>query len=277
MGNDDLSTIILAAGKGTRMKSDLVKVLHPLLGVPMLSYPIDLSLNGINSGKTIVVVGYQGEKIRASFPDDRLTFVDQGDPLGTGHAVLCTENYLKGVKGVILVLYGDVPLLKADTLRKCIDTHKRNEGVITVMSAVLENPTGYGRIVKMDGGLVQRIVEEKDASPPEMAIKEVNTGIYCVDSPFLFEALKQVRADNAQGEYYLTDIVAIANQRKQKVYAFPVEDSTEVMGINTRVDLAKADEILRNELLAGMMLDGVSIIDPKPRTSTNRSEWDGTR
>jgi len=263
MGNDDLSTIILAAGKGTRMKSDLVKVLHPLLGVPMLSYPIDLSLNGINSGKTIVVVGYQGEKIRASFPDDRLTFVDQGDPLGTGHAVLCTENYLKGVKGVILVLYGDVPLLKADTLRKCIDTHKRNEGVITVMSAVLENPTGYGRIVKMDGGLVQRIVEEKDASPPEMAIKEVNTGIYCVDSPFLFEALKQVRADNAQGEYYLTDIVAIANQRKQKVYAFPVEDSTEVMGINTRVDLAKADEILRNELLAGMMLDGVSIIDPK--------------
>ncbi len=263
MGNDDLSTIILAAGKGTRMKSDLVKVLHPLLGVPMLSYPIDLSLNGINSGKTIVVVGYQGEKIRASFPDDRLTFVDQGDPLGTGHAVLCTENYLKGVKGVIIVLYGDVPLLKADTLRKCIDTHKRNEGVITVMSAVLENPAGYGRIVKMDGGLVQRIVEEKDASPPEMAIKEVNTGIYCVDSIFLFEALKQVRADNAQGEYYLTDIVAIANQRKQKVYAFPVEDSTEVMGINTRVDLAKADEILRNELLAGMMLDGVSIIDPK--------------
>ena len=263
MGNDDLSTIILAAGKGTRMKSDLVKVLHPLLGVPMLSYPIDLSLNGINSGKTIVVVGYQGEKIRASFPDDRLTFVDQGDPLGTGHAVLCTENYLKGVKGVILVLYGDVPLLKADTLRKCIDTHKRNEGVITVMSAVLENPAGYGRIVKMDGGLVRRIVEEKDASPPEMAIKEVNTGIYCVDFPFLFEALKQVRADNAQGEYYLTDIVAIANQRKQKVYAFPVEDSTEVMGINTRVDLAKAEEILRNELLAGMMLDGVSIIDPK--------------
>jgi len=263
MGNDDLSTIILAAGKGTRMKSDLVKVLHPLLGVPMLSYPIDLCLNGINSGKTIVVVGYQGEKIRASFPDDRLTFVDQGDPLGTGHAVLCTENYLKGFKGVILVLYGDVPLLKADTLRKCIDTHKMNEGVITVMSAVLENPAGYGRIVKMDGGLVRKIVEEKDASPPEMAIKEVNTGIYCVDSPFLFEALKQVRADNAQGEYYLTDIVAIANQRKQKVYAFLVEDSTEVMGINTRVDLAKADEILRNELLAGMMLDGVSIIDPK--------------
>jgi bifunctional UDP-N-acetylglucosamine pyrophosphorylase/glucosamine-1-phosphate N-acetyltransferase len=263
MGTDDLSAIILAAGKGTRMKSDLVKVLHPLLGIPMLSYPIDLCLNGINSRKTIVVVGYQGEKIRASFPDNRLTFVDQGDPLGTGHAVLCTENHLKGFKGLILVLYGDVPLLKADTLRKCIDTHKRNAGAITVMTAVLENPAGYGRIVRKNGEWVQRIIEERDASPQEMSIKEVNTGIYCVDSPFLFEALKQVRTDNTQGEYYLTDIVAIANQRKQKVYAFLVEDSTEVMGINTRVDLAKADEILRNELLAGMMLDGVSIIDPK--------------
>jgi bifunctional UDP-N-acetylglucosamine pyrophosphorylase/glucosamine-1-phosphate N-acetyltransferase len=263
MGTDDLLAIILAAGKGTRMKSDLVKVLHPLLGIPMLSYPIDLCLNGINSRKTIVVVGYQGEKIRASFPDNRLTFVDQGDPLGTGHAVLCTENHLKGFKGLILVLYGDVPLLKADTLRKCIDTHKRNAGAITVMTAVLENPAGYGRIVRKNGEWVQRIIEERDASPQEMSIKEVNTGIYCVDSPFLFEALKQVRTDNTQGEYYLTDIVAIANQRKQKVYAFLVEDSTEVMGINTRVDLAKADEILRNELLAGMMLDGVGIIDPK--------------
>jgi len=260
---NDLSTIILAAGKGARMKSDLVKVLHPLLGIPMLSYPIDLSLNGINSGKTIVVVGYQGERIRSRFTDGRLTFVDQGDPIGTGHAVLCTENHLKGFKGTILILCGDVPLLKAVTLRRFIDTHKGNGGAITVMTAVLEAPTGYGRIVRMDGGLVQGIVEEKDASPPEMSIKEINTGIYCVDSPFLFEALKQVSADNAQGEYYLTDIVAIANERSQEAYAFPVEDSTEVMGINTRVDLAKADEILRDELLTEMMLDGVSIVDPK--------------
>ncbi len=263
MGNDDLSTVILAAGKGTRMKSDLVKVLHPLLGVPMLSYPIDLSLNGINSGKTIVVVGYQGERIRAHFNDNRLKFVDQGDPMGTGHAVLCTENHLKGFKGEILILCGDVPLLKTDTLGKFIDAHKGNGGAVTVMTAFFDDPTGYGRIVRMDGGLVRRIVEERDASPGELSIKEVNTGIYCVGSPFLFEALRELKADNAQGEYYLTDIVAIANERNQKVFAFPVENSTEVMGINTRVDLAKADEILRNELLTGMMLDGVSIIDPK--------------
>jgi len=260
---EDLSTIILAAGKGTRMKSDLVKVLHPLLGVPMLSYPIDLSLNGINSGKTIVVVGYQGEKIRAHFIDDRLTFVDQGDPIGTGHAVLCTEDHLKGFKGRVLILCGDVPLLKRDTVRRFIDAHKSSGSTITVMTAILEDPAGYGRIVRMDGGLIRRIVEEKDASPPEMAIREVNAGIYCVDSPFLFEALRRVSTDNAQGEYYLTDIVAIANQQGKRAYGFAVEDPTEVMGINTRVDLAKADEILRNELLTQMMLDGVTIVDPK--------------
>ena len=263
MGNDDLATIILAAGKGTRMKSDLVKVLHPLLGVPMLSYPIELSLDGINSGKTIVVVGYQGERIRAHFTDDRLTFVDQGDPLGTGHAVLCVEKHLKGFKGTVLILYGDVPSLKEDTLRRFIDFHKGNEGVITVMTTVLEDPTGYGRIVRADEGWVQRIVEDKDASPGEMSIKEINTGIYCVESPFLFEALKQVRQDNVQGEYYLTDIVAIANGQKRKVYAFVAEHPAEVVGINTRVDLAKADEIMRSEVLTGMMLDGVTIVDPK--------------
>jgi bifunctional UDP-N-acetylglucosamine pyrophosphorylase/glucosamine-1-phosphate N-acetyltransferase len=263
MGRDDLATIILAAGKGTRMKSDLVKVLHPLLGVPMVDYPIDLSLNGINSGKTFVVVGYQGERIRAHFTDDRLTFVDQGDPLGTGHAVLCAGKHVKGFKGTVLILYGDVPLLKADTLRRFIDFHESNDGAITVMTTVLEDPAGYGRIMRADEGRVQRIVEDRDASPDEVSIKEINTGIYCVESPFLFEALKRVGQDNVQGEYYLTDIVAIANGQKRKVYAFVAEDSTEVVGINTRVDLAKADEILRAELLTGMMLDGVTIVDPK--------------
>ncbi|NIS60243.1 MAG: NTP transferase domain-containing protein, partial [Proteobacteria bacterium] len=247
MGKGELSAIILAAGKGTRMKSDLVKVLHPLLGVPMLCYPIDLSLNGINSVKTIVVVGYQGERIRARFTEERLTFVDQGDPLGTGHAVLCAEKHLKGFKGTILILYGDVPLLKANTLRRFIDFHESNDGAITVMTTVLEDPAGYGRIVRTDEGRVQRIVEDGDASPEEVTIKEINTGIYCVESRFLFEALKQVRRDNIQGEYYLTDIVAIANGQERKVYAFVAEDSVEVMGINTRVDLAKADEILRAE------------------------------
>jgi bifunctional UDP-N-acetylglucosamine pyrophosphorylase/glucosamine-1-phosphate N-acetyltransferase len=263
VGRGDLSTIILGAGKGKRMKSDLVKVLHPLLGIPMLSYPIDLSIHGISSGKTIVVVGYQGERIRDRFTDERLTFVDQGDPMGTGHAVLCTESHLKGFKGTVLILCGDVPLLKRDTVRKFIDAHEGNGGSITVMTAVLEDPSGYGRIVRVNGGLIRRIVEEEDASPGELAIKEVNTGIYCAHSPFLFEALGKVSTDNAQGEYYLTDIVAIANEEGRSVYAFPVEDSTEAMGINTRVDLAKADEILRNELLTRMMLDGVSIVDPK--------------
>jgi bifunctional UDP-N-acetylglucosamine pyrophosphorylase/glucosamine-1-phosphate N-acetyltransferase len=245
------------------MKSDLVKVLHPLLGVPMLRYPIDLSLNVIKAGKTIVVVAFQGERIRAEFPDDRLTFVDQGDPLGTGHAVLCTESHLKGFKGIVLILYGDVPLLKAETIRRFIKTHRGNDGVITVMTAMVEDPTGYGRITRADGGYVRRIVEEADASHSEKSIKEVNTGIYCVDSPFLFEALRRVSSENAQGEYYLTDIVAVANEQEKKAYAFLVDDSTEMMGINTKVDLTKAEESLRRELLTEMMLSGVTIIDPQ--------------
>lgn len=263
MVREDVATIILAAGKGTRMKSDLVKVLHPLLGVPMLRYPIDLSLNDIKAGKTIVVVAFQGERIRAEFPDDRLTFVDQGDPLGTGHAVLCTESHLKGFKGIVLILYGDVPLLKAETIRRFIKTHRGNDGVITVMTAMVEDPTGYGRITRGDGRCVRRIVEEADASHSEKSIKEVNTGIYCVDSPFLFEALRRVSSENAQGEYYLTDIVAVANEQEKKAYAFLVDDSTEMMGINTRVDLTKAEESLRRELLTEMMLSGVTIIDPQ--------------
>jgi bifunctional UDP-N-acetylglucosamine pyrophosphorylase/glucosamine-1-phosphate N-acetyltransferase len=263
MEREDVATIILAAGKGTRMKSNLVKVLHPLLGVPMLRYPIDLSLNDIKAGKTIVVVAFQGERIRAEFPDDRLTFVDQGDPLGTGHAVLCTKSHLKGFKGIVLILYGDVPLLKAETIRRFIKTHRGNDGVITVMTAMVEDPTGYGRITRADGRCVRRIVEEADASHSEKSIKEVNTGIYCVDSPFLFEALRRVSSENAQGEYYLTDIVAVANEQEKKAYAFLVDDSTEMMGINTRVDLTKAEESLRRELLTEMMLRGVTIIDPQ--------------
>jgi bifunctional UDP-N-acetylglucosamine pyrophosphorylase/glucosamine-1-phosphate N-acetyltransferase len=263
MGRQNLATIILAAGKGTRMKSDLVKVLHPLLGVPMLSYPIDLAVHGINSGRTIVVVSYQAEKIREHFSDDRLTFVDQGDPLGTGHAVLRTESHLKGFKGTVLILYGDVPLLKADTVKGFIDNHKKNGAAITVMTTTLDDPTGYGRIVRTDGGSVQAIVEHKDASPREKSIREINSGIYCVDSRFLFEALKQVKAENVQGEYYLTDIVAVADGQERYVHAFGVEDSAEVMGINTRVDLAQAEETLRNELLREMMLNGVTIVDPR--------------
>jgi len=263
MVREDVASIILAAGMGTRMKSDLVKVLHPLLGVPMLSYPIDLSLNDIKSGKTIVVVGYQAEKIRERFSDDRLTLVHQGEPLGTGHAVLCTESHLRGFRGVILILYGDVPLLKAETIRRFINVHRGNDGVITVMTAELADPVGYGRIARGGEGWVLRIVEEADASPSEQSLKEINTGIYCVDSSFLFKALRQVSSENAQGEYYLTDIIAVANEQGKRAYAFLVDDSAEVMGINTRVDLARAEESLRRELLTEMMLAGVTIIDPK--------------
>jgi len=260
---EGIATIVLAAGKGTRMKSDLVKVLHPLLGVPMLSYPIDLSLNRIKAEKTIVVVGHQADRIKGMFKDPRIHFAIQEDQLGTGHAVLQATPFLKTFVGTVLILCGDVPLVKAETLYSFIDAFRENDTTLSVLTALVENPSGYGRIIRNPQGWLERIVEEKDASKEERLIREINTGIFCVESPYLIDSLSKIGKGNAQGEYYLTDLVQIAWDRGLRCSAHMVADTLEVMGINTRVDLAIAHEALRQEKLRDLMLSGVTVIDPK--------------
>ena len=260
---ESIITVILAAGKGTRMKSDLVKVLHPLLGVPMLSYPVELSLNNIKAEKTILVVGHQADKIKEIFKDPRIHFVLQEEQLGTGHAVLQALPFLQSFNGTVLILCGDVPLVKMETLRSFIDTFWRNESKLSVLTAVVENPSGYGRIIRGPTGWLERIVEEKDGSEEEKLIREINTGIFSIKAPFLVDGLKEIGQENAQGEYYLTDLVEIGRKRGVRCSAHMVADPTEVMGINTRADLAVANEVLRQEKVMDLMLSGVTIIDPK--------------
>ena len=258
-----LATIILAGGKGTRMKSSLVKVLHPIMGRPMMQYPIEVALKGLRSEKTVVVVGHQAERVQKAFSQYGLIFVSQQPQLGSGHAVLCTEAVFRGYTGTVLILSGDVPLVRADTLAELVAFHRREGAALTLATMRLSDPRGYGRILRGEGNQVERIVEDEDASFPERTIDEINTGLYCVEAPFLFAALKRVQADNSQGEYYLTDIVEIGHGEQQTVLAFEVSDPDQFLGINTRVDLARCQAILRRRYLEGWMLDGVTILDPE--------------
>ena len=246
------------------MRSGLVKVLHPLLGRQMLSFPLECALSGLHPKKTVVVIGHQAEQIRAAFPDPKITFVEQKEQLGTGHAVAMTEPMLKDFPGAILILSGDTPLITAQTLLEMVKHHRGQKAALTLLTAYREEPTGYGRVLRGTGarGKVQRVVEEKDALPRQRGIKEVNTGIYCIEAPFLFQALSALRADNAQGEYYLPDIIEAAQRKKKKVATFIAPDPVEVMGINTRADLAQAEDIVADRVRRHWMAEGVTIHDP---------------
>lgn len=238
-------TIILAAGKGTRMKSGLAKVLHPLCGVPMLSHPI-AAARAAGARKIVVVVGHQAQRIRDLFSRDELIFVEQRELLGTGHAVLQAREVFREYSGTIVILCGDVPLLLPETVRALYDRHRSEGAAATVLTTILADPAGYGRIVKTDDGRILKIVEEKDATAGEKQIHEINTGIYCVESRFLFTAADSLGNRNVQGEYYLTDIVEIAINKGLRVATFPASDSVEVMGINTPEELEKASRRMEN-------------------------------
>ncbi|HON58432.1 MAG TPA: NTP transferase domain-containing protein [Smithella sp.] len=235
--------LILAAGKGTRMKSDLAKVLHRLNGRPMLHYSIAAAKEA-GAEKIVAVIGHQAEKVREAFADSGCIFVEQKPQLGTGHAVLQAQDVLADYEGLTVILCGDVPLLKASTIKSLVDRHRECGAVVSVLTTSPPPPHAYGRIVKDYGGRVLKIVEHKDATAEERRIGEINTGIYCVDTKFLFEALKQVTNDNQQHEYYLTDIVEIAVREDRNVRTFFVEDYVEVMGINTLDELARAEKHL---------------------------------
>lgn len=247
----DLAAIVLAAGKGVRMRSDLPdrqaglpKVFHPMAGKPMLSYVLE-TVQKLSPAKILVVVGHQREMIMDYYKDWPVTFVTQAEQLGTGHAVMQAEPYLKDFSGKVLVLAGDVPLLSEKTLRQLVEFHIKNKAALTDLTAVLEDAGNYGRVVRKENGEVQKIVEKKDASPEELKIKEINTGTFCFDSRELFPALKEVRSENAQKEYYLTDTLHIMKAKGLPVFAFPAPDPSETLGINTREELLEMEKRLK--------------------------------
>ncbi|MBU2261639.1 MAG: NTP transferase domain-containing protein [Proteobacteria bacterium] len=242
---DGFCTIILAAGKGKRMKSELAKVLHPLCDAPMLSYPI-AAARAAGTERIVVVIGHQAERIRDLFGRDDLIFVEQRELLGTGHAVLQAREVFKEYSGAVVILSGDVPLILPETLRALYDRHRSEGAAVTVLTTIPADPTGYGRIVRTDDGRILKIVEEKDATAEEKQIREINTGIYCVESRFLFTAAGSLGNRNVQGEYYLTDIVEIAFNKGLRVVTSLTFDPVEVMGINTSEELEKARRRMEN-------------------------------
>jgi UDP-N-acetylglucosamine diphosphorylase/glucosamine-1-phosphate N-acetyltransferase len=235
--------LILAAGKGIRMKSDLAKVLHVLNGKPLLHYSLIVAKEA-GAEKIVAVVGHQAEIVREKFANSGCIFVEQNPQLGTGHAVLQAKDVLADYKGLTVILCGDVPLLKAATIKSLIDNHLAAKAEVSVLTTIPPPPHTYGRIIKDNEGNVLKIVEHKDATDDEKKIGEINTGIYCVDTKFLFSALEKVNNNNQQNEYYLTDIVEIACREGMKVKSFIASDYIEVMGINTVEELSRAEKHL---------------------------------
>ncbi len=235
--------LILAAGKGTRMKSEKAKVLHILKGKPLLYYSLAAAKEA-GAEKIVAVIGHQADKVREEFANSGYIFVEQKPQLGTGHAVLQAKDVLADYKGLTVILCGDVPLLKPATIKSLIDNHLISKAVVSVLTTIPPPPHAYGRIVKDDKGNVLKIVEQKDASENEKKIGEINTGIYCIDTEFLFSALGKVTNDNQQKEYYLTDIVEIACREGVTVKSFIASDYIEVMGINTVEELSRAEKYL---------------------------------
>lgn len=252
--------IILAAGKGTRMKSKLYKVLHPVSGQPMVEHIIN-RVSETNPDQIITIVGHGAEQVKAQL-GERSEYALQAEQLGTGHAVLQAASFLQGKEGTTLVISGDTPLLTTETLNNLFEYHQGKNASATILTAQAEDPTGYGRIIRDHIGIVEKIVEQKDTTPEEALVQEINTGTYCFDNQALFEALNKVGTDNAQGEYYLTDIIEILKDAGKTVAAYQTEDFDESMGVNDRIALAKANELMRQRINKMHMVNGVSFVDP---------------
>ncbi|MBU3842127.1 bifunctional UDP-N-acetylglucosamine diphosphorylase/glucosamine-1-phosphate N-acetyltransferase GlmU [Fusobacterium sp. HC1336] len=255
-----LKTLILAAGKGTRMKSDMPKVIHKVNGIPMITKIID-TLSGLNPEENILILGHKKEEV-LKVVGENCDYVLQTEQLGTGHAVIQAKEKLEGYDGDVMILCGDTPLLRESTLKSLYEYHKESGAVTTILTSIYENPFGYGRIVKEDG-LVKAIVEEKEASEEIKKIKEVNAGVYCFNSKELFKALDKIDNNNEKGEYYLTDVIGIQVSENKKVQSFILEDKMEILGVNSKVELAQAGKVLRDRKNRELMEEGVILIDPE--------------
>jgi bifunctional UDP-N-acetylglucosamine pyrophosphorylase/glucosamine-1-phosphate N-acetyltransferase len=268
-----VDVLILAGGLGTRMKSRRAKVLHQLGGAPLITYAVRTAYE-LRPNAILVVVGHQAEAVEQAARKelDRLAAgatdaPDIGFPLqleqrGTGHAVMAAADHLRGRKGSIIVIAGDIPLLKSSTLAALATAHQLEKNAVTLLTVEMQDPTGYGRIVRDGSGAFERSVEQRDASPGELKIRETNVSIYCFETAALLDALDSLTTDNAQGEYYLTDVPAVIKAKGERVGLFPYHDEKEVRGVNTRIELSELERDLRESKLRELMLEGVTLIDP---------------
>jgi bifunctional UDP-N-acetylglucosamine pyrophosphorylase/glucosamine-1-phosphate N-acetyltransferase len=256
-----LAAVVLAAGKGTRMRCKTPKAIQPVAGRPMILYTFELAAS-LQAAPSVVVVGHQAEAITQMLPAVGWRAVEQTEQLGTGHAMRQTEEILKDFPGDVLVLHADVPLLRAQTLQQLVDAHRRSGAVATLLTAEMEQPGRLGRVVREPNGRVARIVEALDASEAERAIREINTGTYCFQASFLYPALHHLTADNVKGEYYLTDVIGAACRSGLVVQAVRCDDWREAIGVDSKADLARAEALLRQQVLERLMANGVTIVDP---------------
>ncbi|MGH7559251.1 MAG: bifunctional UDP-N-acetylglucosamine diphosphorylase/glucosamine-1-phosphate N-acetyltransferase GlmU [Gemmatimonadota bacterium] len=257
-----LAAVILAAGEGKRMRSSLVKVLHPLAGQVMIRYVLE-AVRATGAKRVVGVVGYQHDRVIDAVDGGDVAWALQEEPLGTGHALLSAASALEDFAGDVLVCCGDTPLLTSETLRSVVETHRASEAMATVLAAVFEDPTGYGRIVTDAGDRVQRIVEEIDADAQIRSIRRINTGVYCFRWPEIHGALERLGPDNLQGERYLTDVMRILVLEGLPGRVCDLADPIEVMGINDRVQLARAESVLRERIRRRLMIEGVTFLAPE--------------
>jgi bifunctional UDP-N-acetylglucosamine pyrophosphorylase/glucosamine-1-phosphate N-acetyltransferase len=255
-----IATVILAAGKGTRMKSKHAKVLHPLGGKPMVWHVLQ-AIKHLTPEKSVMVIGHQAEQVQQAL-GEQAQYVLQEEQMGTGHAVMQAEGLLKGKSDLVLVVFGDMPLLRAETLKALIERQQANAGPISMLTVIADDPRGFGRIVRNENQEVEAIVEEVDCTPEQLEIKELNTSMYCFRADWLWQNLPEIPV-SSKGEYFLTDIVAIARQQGLSVHAEVLQDIQEGMGINSRLHLSEAEAILKQRINTHWMLEGVTIIDPE--------------
>jgi bifunctional UDP-N-acetylglucosamine pyrophosphorylase/glucosamine-1-phosphate N-acetyltransferase len=257
-----LVALILTAGEGKRMKSSIPKVLHPILGQPIISYVVE-EVKKVSPENIVLVVGYGSDDVKKALQSDRLSYVSQSRQLGTADAVMSSRRKLDGYEGTIAILCGDSPLIRHETLRKFINTHKKSKSLLSILTAKVSNPYGYGRVIRDGSGKITAIVEEKDATPSQRIVNEINSGMYCVETGFLWKALDQIDKKNNQEEFYLTDIVGIASRSGIEVTGFNLNVEEEIIGINNRVELSHAEELMRKRINEKLMLSGVTILDPE--------------
>jgi len=256
-----INAIILAAGKGTRMKSELLKVAHKVAGKPIVEYVVD-TVNELGSNQIYMVVGHQADSVQNLLPQKSIEFVLQREQLGTGHAVMQVSDVYPNDNSTVLILAGDCPLIKTETLQSLVNMHLESNSAATILTTKMKDPASYGRILRGEMGTVLGIKEAKDCSEKELAINEINTGVYAFESSYLFENLKKLNTNNKQGEYYLTDIIHILKSIGEPINAFCVDDPDQAIGVNTRHDLAKSNQVIYQRNNHHFMTEGVTILDP---------------